>query len=381
MKLVIDFFLVAGILANGVILFLLLKQQKSIPQQILSLIFLGLLFVSLNAYGELHEVEWIYLIGFLLSDPIGYLLGPLLLFYINSIYDFDFRLNKNSLTHLIPLVLYFSFVTLPIVIVEAGQYAFPRYLLTLLNSDLFLQSQALYLLLYCGLSWRRLNAFRRKLKIAYTQLEDKDLRWVRHLLLGIVLTISIHLFLTLFEGLVGNMGGVSSYLSTTILIFFIVYLAYYGLAQSRILVPELLLEETNTESVVQKIQSPTVDPFQHFQTGEIEAMHRRILALLEEEHIYLDEELTLGSMAHKIPTTDKKLSTLINHHLHTNFYDLINAYRVQVAKQKLAAQEFQHLTILAIAFDSGFKSKTSFNRIFKKETGMSPSAFKKHLPK
>lgn len=85
MKLLIDFLSVAGILANGLILFLLLRRrQVPTPKKILSFMFLGLFFVSLNAYGELHEVDWIYLAGFLLSDPIGYLIGPLLLFYIQS---------------------------------------------------------------------------------------------------------------------------------------------------------------------------------------------------------------------------------------------------------------------------------------------------------
>ncbi len=382
MKLVVDFLLVAGILANGVILFLLLRQPKqSLPRRILSIIFLGLLFVSLNAYGELHEVNWVYLTGFLLSDPIGYLLGPLLLFYINSIYLNDLRLNRSIIVHFTPLFCYFPAVTLPIVIAEAGDYALPRYLYTLLNSDLFLQFQALYLLFYCGLSYTVLKTYRKKLKIAYTHLEDKDLRWVRHLLLGIVLTISIHLSLTLYEGLTGNIAWSFSYLTTIILILFIIYLAYYGLTQSRILLPELLQEETTNEKRASKTETITIDPLQHFQTGEIEVIHQRILYLLEKECIYLNEELTLGSMAQEIPITDKKLSTVINHHLNTTFYDLINVYRVQVVKQKLAAKEFQHLTILAIAFDSGFKSKTSFNRIFKKETGMSPSAYRKHLPK
>lgn len=380
MKLLVDFLLVAGILANGIILFLLLKQGRpSLPKRILSFIFLGLFFVSLNGYGELHEVNWIYLMGFLLSDPIGYLIGPMLLFYIRSIYISDFQVDRSVVLHFIPLFLYFFVVTLPMVIAQANHHTLPSYLYSLLSSDLFLQFQAIYLLLYCGLSWKTLNTFRRKLKITYTQLEDKDLSWVRHLLLGIVLTISIHLAITMYEGFVANLDWSFSYLSTIILILFIIYLAYHGLVQSRVLLPGLLLEDTKKIGEAPKPSIPINDPLQYFQTGEVETIHQRVLTLLEEEQIYLNEELTLGSMAREIPTTDKKLSTLINHHLKTNFYDLINSYRVQAVKTKLAAKEFEHLTILAIAFESGFKSKTSFNRIFKKETGMSPSAYKRHL--
>jgi len=249
----------------------------------------------------------------------------------------------------------------------------------LLKSDLFLQFQALYLLLYCGLAWRSLSFFKKRLKGAYAHVEDKDLRWLSHLLLGIVLTIGMHLSITLYQELAGELGWTFSYLSTSVLIFFIIYLAYYGLEQSRILLPETLLKAPIQEAVIQKSSTPTIDPLQHFQSDEIESIHQRLLLLLEKEHIYLDEELTLRALAKEIPTTDKKLSALINHHLHTNFYDLVNSFRVQAVKEKLAAKEFEHLTILAIAFESGFKSKTSFNRIFKKETGMSPSAYKKHI--
>jgi AraC-like DNA-binding protein len=87
----------------------------------------------------------------------------------------------------------------------------------------------------------------------------------------------------------------------------------------------------------------------------------------------------LNKLAKHIPTTDKKLSLLLNQYMNTTFYDFVNAYRVQSVKEKLASVDFDNLTLLGIAYESGFKSKTSFNRIFKKETGFSPSEYKKSL--
>ena len=382
MKLLIDFLLVAGLLANGVILFLLLRQKdQPLPKRILSFIFIGLFFVSLNAYGELHGVNWIFLAGLLLSDPIGYLIGPLLLFYINAIYLKAFQLKGLTLLHLLPLALYFLGVTLPFIICQVGGFALPSYLNALLFSDVFLQFQAVYLLLYCGLSWQAIHYFRKKLKGAYADLETKDLNWIRHLLLGIILTISVHLGLTLYEGISGTLDWSFSYLSTIILVLFIIYLAYYGLEQSRVLLPAHLLEAPSDSKAQTENATVLNDPLQHFDTKDLERMQQRVKLLLEEEEVYLNEELTLGNLAEQIPTTDKKLSILLNHYMNTNFYDLINSYRIGAVKQKLAAEESKHLTLLAIAFESGFKSKTSFNRIFKKETGLSPSAYKKHIAK
>ncbi|WP_353959585.1 helix-turn-helix domain-containing protein [Aequorivita aurantiaca] len=74
--------------------------------------------------------------------------------------------------------------------------------------------------------------------------------------------------------------------------------------------------------------------------------------------------------------SDKKLSELLNQQLSTNFYNLINEYRVNEVKQKIKDKEYYKYTLLSIAHDCGFQSKTSFNRVFKQKTGMSPSLYK-----
>lgn len=70
------------------------------------------------------------------------------------------------------------------------------------------------------------------------------------------------------------------------------------------------------------------------------------------------------------------LSQAINQNLNTNFYKFVNAYRVEEVKKKLKNPEFEKYSILGIAFESGFNSKSTFNKIFKEETGMTPSEFK-----
>ena len=86
--------------------------------------------------------------------------------------------------------------------------------------------------------------------------------------------------------------------------------------------------------------------------------------------------LTLGILADAISMTDKKLSALLNHYLQTSFYDFINAYRVTEVQNKMKDERYDHYTLLAIGLECGFKSKASFNRIFKKVTGLSPSKYK-----
>lgn len=101
--------------------------------------------------------------------------------------------------------------------------------------------------------------------------------------------------------------------------------------------------------------------------------------IMQDEKPYLNPELNLEKLADKVGFSSKKLSTLLNQGFNKSFYQYINAYRVQEFKGRLAKAENQHLTLLAIAFDSGFNSKSTFNYIFKKETGQTPLQLKKKL--
>ncbi len=112
-----------------------------------------------------------------------------------------------------------------------------------------------------------------------------------------------------------------------------------------------------------------------FSEQEIENLKTRLYKVLETDKPYLNESLTLADLAALIPISDKKLSELLNKHVCISFYDLINNYRVETVKQKMCSPVAQQFTLLAIAFDSGFKSKTNFNRVFKQKTGLSPSQY------
>jgi AraC-like DNA-binding protein len=81
-------------------------------------------------------------------------------------------------------------------------------------------------------------------------------------------------------------------------------------------------------------------------------------------------------LGHQLNISPKNISITLNNELNKSFHDFINEYRVEEAKKRLRDQQYDRLTILAIAMDSGFNSKSSFNRIFMKTTGMSPKEYK-----
>lgn len=110
---------------------------------------------------------------------------------------------------------------------------------------------------------------------------------------------------------------------------------------------------------------------------KIKSFANRLTQHMEIEKPFLNENLNLSLLAEKSEISQSHISQVINQHFQIHFYDFINRYRVEEAKKKLSSSDFDHLSVLGIAFECGFKSKSSFNRYFKKYTGVSPSEFKK----
>lgn len=130
----------------------------------------------------------------------------------------------------------------------------------------------------------------------------------------------------------------------------------------------------------QKISLKFVKPGKYKKTKldllKTEEYKQQLVNLLENEKIFQDETISLQSLAKKLSIPSYLLSQIINEKFHKNFYDLVNSYRIEEAKKRLLECGENELTILEIAFEVGFNSKSAFNRAFKKYTKMNPTAFK-----
>lgn len=149
---------------------------------------------------------------------------------------------------------------------------------------------------------------------------------------------------------------------------------FYGFRQTSIF--------SNTE--VSKRLSTTDTPKASYSKSGLDAERIEKLAKtlsnhMEIERPYLNEELNLQLLSAECNLQQAHLSQVLNQHFKMNFYDFVNQYRVEEAKKRLRSSDFDHLSVLGVAFECGFKSKSSFNRYFKKYTRVSPSEFKKKL--
>lgn len=101
--------------------------------------------------------------------------------------------------------------------------------------------------------------------------------------------------------------------------------------------------------------------------------YEKLLKTMVEEKPYLDPKLSLSGLAKQLEISPNQLSQIINQEAEVNFHDFVNSYRVEEFIDK--ANENKKLCLLALALDSGFNSKSSFNTIFKKQKGVTPSEY------
>lgn len=109
----------------------------------------------------------------------------------------------------------------------------------------------------------------------------------------------------------------------------------------------------------------------------VNRLRRQLETLMQNEQLYTDPELTLATLAERLRTSRNHLSQVLNQGLHTTFYDYVNHLRVREAGTRLAAPDRRHLSVLDIAVHCGFRSRSTFHKVFKAEFQLSPSEYRR----
>lgn len=110
-----------------------------------------------------------------------------------------------------------------------------------------------------------------------------------------------------------------------------------------------------------------------------EAIKSKLLILMEEDKIYIDSKLSIQKIAEILHVPRQYISEVLNNHMHTTFQDFINSYRIEAFINALHEEKYNHFSLLGIAKNVGFNSKTSFNTSFKKLKKITPSEYKDML--
>lgn len=121
-------------------------------------------------------------------------------------------------------------------------------------------------------------------------------------------------------------------------------------------------------------ETTTTSEEEEFTEADVE-MQQQLTRIMESERLYTNPSLTLFDVASTLNTHPKKVSNIINKGFKMNFNDFVNAYRVEEVIKKVNSDENNIKTLLGIALDSGFNSKSTFNRAFKKQTQQTPKEY------
>jgi AraC-like DNA-binding protein len=226
-------------------------------------------------------------------------------------------------------------------------------------------SLKIQMIAYWLLSYLRLMVHRENIKRFASTVEPVSLHWLHNFLVGLVgvLILSLNEVLVVLPQLIPITG-----LCYLLLTF---YFGYFSLQQKEIF-PYPQQDIVALQEIIEDEQpanSKRVDD------ETMEMSKRKLANLLEGEKLFLDPDLGLPELAHRAGMTTHEVSYILNSGFGENFYQFVNRFRVEEAKILLRSEKHRHLNVLGIAYESGFRSKTTFNTTFKRMTGQSPSAY------
>ncbi|MDN5212884.1 helix-turn-helix domain-containing protein [Fulvivirgaceae bacterium BMA12] len=308
------------------------------------------------------------------TSSLIFLYGPLLYFYVKTSISPQARFRPGYLFHFIPFLLY-NALLLPFYLLKSSEKLI--YYNEVIKGD---SSAILSLALICKtitlpvyLIWVfiLLRAHQREVQKYFSDTENVDLKWLKFLVGSLFILSLVVLAATTMK------LGMEITLETESYIFaaasiWVFALGYYGLKQTPIFT-----------SIPSKVETPGVEKpkirYEKNRLTEADAIRYEDLLIdyMEKEKPFLQHKVTLQEVASALQIPTHHLSQVLNDKINQNFFDFINSYRIKTLKGKLNDPANKHLTILGIALDSGFNSKASFNRVFKKHTGHTPSEYLK----
>lgn len=354
------------------------KKSKALHDYIIGswLVFLGV-YVSVYSFSPADFfISNPWLINFYIS--LLFLHGPFLFTYIKSLTNTEYKFAKRTIWHLSPfiafnvyLILFFSAET---ILNNACSLHGGTKLDLPLPYIIFLILMALSVPLYILWSIRILQKHKEIISDNFSDIEKRTLSWLKNLIsiLGIVWVFLVSIFYTHHVLLLFSDSFCVNGLFMT-LSAFIIMIGYFGLNQ-----PAIFISQT-TSTAVDIVKDEKPYSGSRLKDGDIQ----QYLIILEEymktKKPYLQNQLSLHQLAADVNILPHHLSRIINEHHKQNFLDFINQYRVNEFILRLSDSQFKSFSLLAIAFDCGFNSKTTFNRYFKKITDLTPSEYKKRL--
>lgn len=325
------------------------------------LLIVWLLVIGLEMLYSLINLKYFTWLPDLIIIPFSY--GPFLYFYTKLLISRRPNFPKNFYVHLMPV---FFFIAASLILWRPIDIDAVNFLkkgaitwLAIINFGLFFIS----MLYYWWVVFKLIKKHNKTLNDHFSYRSDSvKLTWLKTTalwILGGFLCSALTFFIFFLQNIFPFNPIEIFHLGLLVFTFSI---SYYGIHQP------VLYQRAKQKSNKQKDSSSN---------NEAHELGEKLKKVMVSEKPYLNSELTIQDLAEQLNESAHSISNYLNKDIKVNFFTYVNGFRIEAAKSRLTNSEHKNDTLLGIAFDSGFNSKSSFNTLFKKSTGMTPSEYRK----
>ncbi len=354
------------------------KKHRILSDTILGICLISISIYLLNYY--LHYLgywqKYPHLVG--ATHPFPLLYGPFVYLYVVMNLRKEQRFKWKDILHFLPFMLtyvsmfpfLFGYSAEQKAMIDEEDFNSPfRYFFILTFIEYAIVS-AVYLIL----TYIKINHYQRIIKINFGYNEGISLWWLLMLLdgFGIIYAAGVVSFIYVAQfDLNINFGFNAELIPYALFVVFVAFIGFFGIRYQGVF--------TNEIKAIELVEPQEENKYKKsgLKDAEGELLHQQVCALMQKEKPYLEPKLSLGQLAEMLGVAANKLSQVINQYEEKNFYDFVNGYRVQEFIVRAQCESNKNLNLLGIAYGSGFNSKSSFNQVFKKMMGETPSAYLK----
>jgi AraC-like DNA-binding protein len=297
---------------------------------------------------------------------ISYSLGVCIWFYVVNLTNSTRKFSRKDLLFFIPSAIYVAFrLILFAQNVEFKGWFNANYYLPLVNPFVFV-TETLWNVAFLYFAIKHYRKYRAWLDENFSDTEKIKFDWLRNFLYVFTFVFILSAIFDFTDSFIFKLSYIQYFYFELVLAFVTYYLAVAGYLRSKTIELEFTPKTEENESKKSLLQEK-----------ELGKLKSKLQNLMEVEKIYLEPNLTLTDLSRQLGVNSTVLSYTINNGFGKNFNDFVNEFRITEVKEKL--KNADDSTLLGIALDSGFNSKATFNRAFKKFTGVSPKEFQDNL--
>ena len=321
----------------------------------------------------------------MILSGLPFLFGPLHMIYVAELTDSHLKFSRMHWYHFLPFVVYKLFYLqvffltkeeLYAIFVQIDQNDKPFHII------FFSIVIAVIGVFYISVALVVFKRFAHKIQNVYSSLDKVNLYWLRFFTYAALFIWLVVLVQNLLSAGGMDMGRYYSVVPIFTSIF-VYATGYIGIVKTEIFEQPDVRSDLRQAYEIEAMKYHTRDEKKYEKSGLSEEKAAKSLKnlqlLMEEEKLYLNPNLTLNDLSSKLDISGHNLSEILNTQLNQNFFDFVNQYRINEVKKYLEDGSKDHLTLLSIAMDAGFNSKSGFNLVFKKSMNVTPSEYRQKV--